>query len=164
VDGFSWIIEKKLAGMPRPRGREPDGGDFGFLAKNGIRLLVTLTEQSPNADALARFDIASIHIPVRDFGAPSVAQLQQFVAEAGVANARGHAVGVHCGAGLGRTGTFLAAYLIAQGLKPKEAIAKVRKLRPASIETADQEAILFEFAVAELEERPSPETGGASIR
>jgi atypical dual specificity phosphatase len=57
----------------------------------------------------------------------------------------GAAVAVHCGAGLGRTGTLVACYLVAGGLSAEDAIAKVRRLRPGSIETAEQEAAVRTF-------------------
>ena len=46
---------------------------------------------------------------------------------------------VHCGEGKGRTGTVLAAYLVSKGATADEAIERVRKLRPGSIENLDQE-------------------------
>jgi atypical dual specificity phosphatase len=55
-------------------------------------------------------------------------------------------VAVHCGAGLGRTGTVLAAYLVAGGEEARAALARVRELRPGSVETADQERAIEAYA------------------
>ena len=53
--------------------------------------------------------------------------------------ARGCAVGVHCMAGRGRTGTMIACYLVSQGMSAEDAIAEVRRARPGSIQTEAQE-------------------------
>ena len=45
---------------------------------------------------------------------------------------------MHCGGGLGRTGTLLACYLVRQGLPAAEAIERVRAVRPGSVETRQQ--------------------------
>jgi atypical dual specificity phosphatase len=58
----------------------------------------------------------------------------------------GMAVAIHCAAGLGRTGTVLAAYFVAGGLSSREAVEKVRDLRPGSIETVEQERAIERFA------------------
>jgi atypical dual specificity phosphatase len=47
-------------------------------------------------------------------------------------------VAVHCGAGLGRTGAVLAAYFVARGMTANNAVGRVRRLRPGSIETDEQ--------------------------
>jgi len=51
-----------------------------------------------------------------------------------------------CGAGLGRTGTLLAAYFVTQGDSADEAIARVRAGRPGSVETLQQEQAVHEFS------------------
>jgi len=55
-------------------------------------------------------------------------------------------VAVHCGAGLGRTGVVLAAYFVDGGLSAQNAISRVRRLRPGSIETEEQAEVIEEFA------------------
>jgi atypical dual specificity phosphatase len=69
-------------------------------------------------------------------------QIVEFVENASNKLANGERVGVHCTAGMGRTGTMLASYLVYQGSTAQEAIAKIRELRPGSIETAEQEEAL----------------------
>ena len=140
--------------MPRPGRGSVDQGlsslnrDLAFLADQGIALLVTLTLESGAAELAARHGIESLHIPVADFTAPSQGQLQRFLAAAAACIERGQAVGVHCAAGKGRTGTFAAAYLVAQGADARDAIAEVRRLRPGSIETREQEAAIVALARA----------------
>lgn len=56
------------------------------------------------------------------------------------------AVAVHCMLGHGRTGTLLACYLCKeQHLAGGDAIREIRRLRPGSIETAEQEQAVIRF-------------------
>src|SRR5205823_2071865 len=72
---------------------------------------------------------------------PALEQVAQAVAAIDHFLDNGRAVAVHCGAGLGRTGTILACYLAAQGLSSDEALATVRAQQPGSVETPEQEAV-----------------------
>jgi len=54
-------------------------------------------------------------------------------------------VGVHCHAGIGRTGTILAAYLISQGKTARDALRELRVMRPGSVETSEQEDVLISY-------------------
>ena len=55
-------------------------------------------------------------------------------------------IGVHCRMGMGRTGSMLACYLAkCKNLTAEEAIQEIRRLRPGSIETEDQEKVVAEF-------------------
>lgn len=144
--GFSWVINKQVAGMPRPGGARPLEQDLAYLNEQGLDVLVSLTETPINPQALQQHGIAGMHIPVQDFHAPTQEQLDQYVGSVQGWLAEGKQVGTHCAGGKGRTGTFLAALFVARGMGAEEAIAEIRKLRPGSIETKEQEEAVKEFA------------------
>jgi ADP-ribosyl-[dinitrogen reductase] hydrolase len=52
---------------------------------------------------------------------------------------------VHCRGGLGRAGTIAARLLIELGVDPTIAIANVRKVRPGTIETREQERFVMKI-------------------
>lgn len=54
-------------------------------------------------------------------------------------------VAVHCMAGLGRTGTILACFLAAREMPANNAIIIIREWRPGSIETFEQEAVVYKY-------------------
>lgn len=144
-DGFSWVIEKKLSGMPFPGVFEPEVDDMRFLKERGITLLVSLTLNTPDQDLMKDENIRSLHYPVKDFHAPTIEQLNKFCLMADQEISAGGSVAVHCYAGKGRTGTFLAAYLVFKGTDAEGAIELIRALRPGSIETEEQEDVVREF-------------------
>lgn len=141
-DGFSWIERPRLAGMARPASLE----EYQWLREQGIQLVISLSEDPPRRDWINDAGLFSMQIPVEDMSAPSQEQIDHCVEaiDKGIANDLG--VVVHCGAGLGRTGTMLACWLVTQGMTARDAIARVRRLRPGSIETEEQSAAIVEFA------------------
>ncbi|MBL4634334.1 MAG: dual specificity protein phosphatase family protein [Kofleriaceae bacterium] len=144
--GFSWVVDGKLAGMPILGRAQALALDIAFLDQQSVDLLVSLTiEAIPKADLAAR-GIDALHLPVRDFSAPTQEQMLVFVREIAARHAVGEKVGVHCTAGLGRSGTMLAAYFVSTGMNAEQAIAHIRELRPGSIETTSQEDAIAEFA------------------
>jgi atypical dual specificity phosphatase len=144
-DGFSWVIQDQLAGMPQPGSLASLVEDAEFLAQQGIDLLISLTGGIPNPDTLGEFGIESLHLPVEDFHPPTLDQQIEFVQRTSQRLAAGGRVGVHCAAGIGRTGTMLATYFVYLGSSPEEAIAQVRDLRPGSIETEAQEEAIRRY-------------------
>lgn len=102
-------------------------------------------EQAPNYDLalIESLNVERHSIPVRDFQAPTTDQLSQFVQV--VEGANDKRVVVHCLGGSGRTGTFAAAYWIAQGMTAREAVMHVRKAKPTAIETREQLVVLSAF-------------------
>lgn len=142
LPNFGWLRPGVVAGAARPLAPE----DGHALRAAGIGAVLSLTEQQPAEAGLAEAGLRTAHLPIADFTAPTPAgaaaavdAIDQFLAE-------GLPVAVHCGAGLGRTGTVLACWLVRRGTPPAEAVAAVRAARPGSIETAEQEAAVSDYA------------------
>jgi atypical dual specificity phosphatase len=139
---LSWIEGQHLAGCAYPRNEAA----MASLRQHGITTVINLHTRKHLPERLARHGIAEIHLPVADFTAPAPEQLARGVAAIEQALAADQRVAVHCGAGLGRTGTLLACYLVRRGLRSDEAIARIRALRPGAVETRAQEAAVALFA------------------
>lgn len=142
VDPGDWVIPDRVLACAYPRTEAALVG----LAAQGVSVLVNLHPRPHDPERLARHGITEVHLPVRDFAAPTQAQLRQGVAAIEGALAAGPCVAVHCGGGRGRTGTLLACYLVRQGLASEAAIAQVRAIRPGAVETAAQIAAVEAFA------------------
>jgi atypical dual specificity phosphatase len=132
--GFSWIEKPLLAALARPSSPE----DFQWLRAQGIEVLLSLTEDRPRRDWTEEAGLLVYHEPLEDMEAPSQEQLDRCVSAIQKANERNMGVAVHCGAGLGRTGVVLAAYFVAKGMTANNAVGRVRRLRPGSVETDEQ--------------------------
>lgn len=154
--GLWWVIPQSLAGMPAPRfayERYQAAGAVGAFADDlpalvdaGIGAVVCLLNLPQVAPLYRGADVAFLRVPIPDGGVPSVEQALEVVAFIESQRASGRRVAVHCEAGLGRTGTALAAYLISQGSSAEEAIRRIREIEPAAIETSHQLQFLHDFA------------------
>ncbi len=154
---FYWIIDSGLAGCSRPGGRERReprlsraetlDADLAELRERGIGAVLTLTEDALPAEALARHELETLHVPVRDMTAPEPEELARALGFIDVQRALGRAVAVHCLMGQGRTGTVLAAYLVRNGAAPDEAIARVRTACPGAVEVEEQVRAVQAFAL-----------------
>jgi atypical dual specificity phosphatase len=134
---FTWVDEPLLAASAWP--------DTPEQLAQGVDILVTLTEDCLPRSWIDSAGLMSVHVPVPDMDIPSVEQLENVISVIDKAKASGMGVAIHCLAGKGRTGTILAAYFVHQGLSAKEAIRKVRDLRPGSIEVTEQEDAIRAF-------------------
>jgi atypical dual specificity phosphatase len=142
--GFSWVDPPYLAALGRPDGLD----ELQWLRDQGIQLLISLTEYPPYRNWIDDVGLLALHVPVPDFHAPTLEQIEQCVAAISRAKEQQMAVAVHCHAGLGRTGTILAAYFVSQGMSAANAIDKVRALRPGSVESESQEGAVAAYAIA----------------
>jgi len=87
-----------------------------------------------------------LYLPTVDDEAPSLEHLRlgsEFIAEE---LERGGGVYVHCGSGIGRAATLVAAYLVTCGRSPEEAWAEIRRVRPFVRPSAVQIEQLEAFA------------------
>ena len=124
----------------------PESEDaFTLLYEIGIRAVLTLSELSLSFETPAKIGMITRHIPVPDFTAPTLQQVEEAVAMISSWLENHMPVAVHCMAGLGRTGTILACYLVAMEMPANNAIIVIREWRPGSIETLEQEAVVYEY-------------------
>ena len=117
------------------RGAAPTSAGYEALAANGVTTVVDLrAEEGVGVDEalLGRLGITRLHLPMRDGQSPTEAQVGRFLAA--VEGSAGRTF-VHCGAGVGRTGTMAAAYLVKSGrATPREALLRNLTVGPPSLE------------------------------
>lgn len=144
--GFHWIVPGRLAGCAEPGISSPLDYDLDLLARIGVSHLVTLTERDLDTAALARHGLRNIHLPIFDRESPSIRQTYMLLRRMQVLLDEGRTIAVHCKAGIGRTGTILAAWLIREGgLSADNAIARLRTINRAYVQTDAQEQFLHEL-------------------
>jgi atypical dual specificity phosphatase len=142
IDPGDWLVPDRLLGCGYPKTDRA----LQALQDQGVSVLVNLHERDHDPATLEPYGLTSVHIPIIDFSAPTPEQIEEALTAIDDAHAKGQRVAVHCGAGLGRTGTVLACYLVAHGADSRQAIHEVRQLRPGSIETGEQAEAVRAFA------------------
>ena len=139
-----------------------DNGQLLAEARSlGVRVVVMLVsdkEARENAECDLRAEYASssraldcIHMPIKDYGVPPAVAMDAFeksVADCVTALRAGRNVLVHCAAGIGRTGMFLACVLRrVEKLDGGDAILRIRSLpgMAGAVETQAQEDLVHLF-------------------
>jgi protein tyrosine phosphatase (PTP) superfamily phosphohydrolase (DUF442 family) len=95
------------------RGAAPSAAGYRSLAAAGVSTIVDLRSDSERGAAVETIDDAGlelVRLPIRDGQLPTDDEVHQFL---DVVEAADGVVFVHCGAGVGRTGAMVAAYLAA---------------------------------------------------
>lgn len=151
---FTWILPDLLAAMACPGYFTELSADLDYLAAEGINHIVTLTEFSLDLPPDTTF--RHHHLPVIDFMGPEHSQMLSFCRLVDESAQEGQRVMVHCLAGIGRTGTFLAGYLMwKEGLTARQALSRVRAIRREYVQSVEQEAYLEDWEAWLKDRRPA---------
>lgn len=117
------------------RGAAPSLDGYQSLRDAGVTTIVDLRAEADAADRDTQIEalgLRVVHLPIRDGQTPSESQVASFIAEV---DAGDGVVFVHCGAGVGRTGSMVAAYRVTAGLgSGVEAAARNLSVGPPSLE------------------------------
>ncbi|WP_268541533.1 dual specificity protein phosphatase 23 [Candidatus Nitrosotenuis cloacae] len=131
---FSWLLDGTLAGSGMPTSFE----EITWIRKQGVKSIVTMTEEGLPDSWVNGLEY--LHVPTEDMTAPDIDKIDAAVEFIRERIQNKEPVVVHCAAGIGRTGTILASYLIKyQKMSAKDAIEMVREQRPGSIQSQSQE-------------------------
>ncbi len=146
---MNWIVPGRILALAGPTKKGYTIDDFtGFAERNNIRAMVRLNRRGYRVEAgrLQRHNLCHYEMYMPDGNIPSLKQIRKFyaiadgtwsssAAEATTGSARlPEALAVHCRAGLGRTGTMIATFLIKKfNLTAAQVIAYLRMMRPGSV-------------------------------
>jgi protein-tyrosine phosphatase len=152
VEGVSGVDKLRHVDGKVWAGANPKSYDG--LAAAGVTTVVDVRAEHDAAadDELIRsLGMEVVHIPIRDGQIPSEAEVAQFVQI--VADAPG-TVFLHCGAGVGRTGSMASAYLVATGQATGgDALARSLAAGPPSLE---QIFYIASLSVGDGDRPPAP--------
>ncbi|QGJ68422.1 Atypical dual specificity phosphatase [Planctomycetales bacterium 10988] len=143
--GFYWLISGRLAGTPQPGIIQDLGYDLSALQRVGITFLVNLTENDLSSEHYAQYGIETYHFPIIDMEAPELQAAKEFCIRLAGWLEEQKTVALHCKAGLGRTGTMLACFLIYQGRSALSALEHARSIEPRWVQSDTQVEFLSEF-------------------
>jgi protein-tyrosine phosphatase len=117
------------------RGAAPNRDGYASLAAHGARTVVDLRAEADvrvDREMLDDLGLDLVRIPIRDGQTPTTDEVERFMA---AVRASDGPVFVHCGAGVGRTGAFAAAWTIAVGeADGLEAVRSNLAVGPPSLE------------------------------
>lgn len=139
---YDWILAGKILASVYPSGMEYL---IHLRDKEGITTSINLTESPWPADWIEGSRIRHHHFPVIDMSVPTEIVAKDIIS---LIDSGPGPVMIHCAAGIGRTGTVIALYLVDHGMEPEKAISYVRKKRYGSVQTLSQEMMVRRWAAS----------------
>lgn len=128
IENLTWVSEELW------RGSAPDANGYASLAESGVKTIVDLRAEDLRVDEelIESLGMQLVRIPLRDGQSPTESQVGAFL---DTMRDRPGLVYLHCGAGVGRTGTMAAAYLVETGRASSlEAVQRNLAVGPPSLE------------------------------
>ncbi len=143
---FMWLKRGMLAGTPASAALSDIDIDLKALRVHGVTTIITLTETGLDESVLEPLGLKSEWEPIPAGEAPTIAQGIRICKEIESLLGLGEVVAIQSDAGLGRTGTILAAHLLWKGMHLQDALEYVRRVESRWVQTRAQEDFLHEFA------------------
>ncbi|NJE04887.1 protein tyrosine phosphatase [Thermococcus sp. M36] len=128
--------------------RMPTKSELDAVSETFDAIVVLVEEYEPPypLEEWRKRGVEVLHSPIEDFTAPSVEQLLEILRWIEARVGEGKKVLIHCLGGLGRSGTVATAWLMySKGLPLREALRRIRSVRPGAVETYEQIEVLKEL-------------------
>jgi len=137
---LNWVVPGKFVGFSGPSSVQRDADGYRrftpedyvpIFKKNGITMVVRLNNKQYEADRFTKNGIKHKEIYFLDGSCPKDELIDEFIA---TAEQEKGALAVHCKAGLGRTGSMIACYIMKHYKFPAaDFIGWIRLARPGSV-------------------------------